>query len=60
VKNGYYLLAFKGRRPPDQAEMHRELDQIRSQFLTQKRQMIFASWLESERQRAKIKVYEIP
>ncbi|HEX9883806.1 MAG TPA: SurA N-terminal domain-containing protein [Desulfobaccales bacterium] len=60
VKDGYYLLAFKGRRPPDQAEMHRELDQIRSQFLTQKRQMIFASWLESERQRAKIKVYEIP
>jgi peptidyl-prolyl cis-trans isomerase D len=60
VKDGYYLLAFKGRRPPDQAEMHRELDQLKSQFLQQKRQMIFAFWLESERQRAKIKVYEIP
>jgi peptidyl-prolyl cis-trans isomerase D len=60
VKDGYYLLAFKGRRPPDQEEMHRELDQLKSQFLQQKRQVIFASWLESERQRAKIKVYEIP
>ena len=60
VKDNIYLIAFKGRRAPDQAEMHQEMDKIRSQFLQQKRQMIFASWLEGERKRAKIKIYEIP
>ena len=59
-KDNYYILAFKGRRAPDQAEMQKELDKMRSQFLEQKRQMVFASWLEGERQRAKIKVYAIP
>jgi len=59
LKNNYYLIAFKGRRGSDQAEFQKDLDQIRAQFLMQKSQMLFASWLENERKRAKIKVYEL-
>jgi peptidyl-prolyl cis-trans isomerase D len=60
VKDNYYILAFKGRRTPDQAEIKQELDKLRDKFLEQKRQMIFASWLDGERQRAKIKTFELP
>jgi peptidyl-prolyl cis-trans isomerase D len=53
----YYLLAFKARREPDPKEFEAERDRLRAQFLHQKQQMIFASWLDGERRRAKIQVF---
>lgn len=57
--NGY-ILAFKERRAADQAEFQKNQEQMRAQFLEQKKQMMFQSWLDAERQRATIKVYELP
>ena len=59
-QNQYYLLAFKARREPDPQEFHQELDQMRAQFLNQKQQLLFASWLDGERRRAKIQVFVKP
>jgi peptidyl-prolyl cis-trans isomerase D len=53
----YYLLVFKARREPDPQEFQKERDQIRAQYLNQKQQLIFASWLDGERRRAKIQVF---
>ncbi len=58
--DNYYLLAFKARKEPDAGEFAKEQDQFKTQFLEQKRQLIFSSWLEGERRQAKIKVYELP
>ena len=55
-QNQYYLLAFKDRREPSPQEFHRELDQMRAHFLNQKQEILFASWLDGERRRAKIQV----
>ncbi len=60
VKDSYYILAFKGRRTPDQAEVQQEINKLRDNFMKQKREMIFASWLDGERKRAKIKTFELP
>jgi peptidyl-prolyl cis-trans isomerase D len=59
-QDNYYLLAFKARREPGPQEFHQEEDQLRAQFLNQKQQLLFASWLDGERRRAKIKVYVQP
>jgi len=59
-QNQYYLLAFKARREPGPQAFHQELDQMRAQFLNQKQQLIFASWLDGERRRAKIQVFVKP
>ena len=59
-QNQYYLLAFKARREPGPQAFHQELDQMRAQFLDQKQQLIFASWLDGERRRAKIQVFVQP
>jgi hypothetical protein len=59
-QNHYYLLAFKARREPGPQAFHQELDQMRAQFLSQKQQLIFASWLDGERRRAKIQVFVQP
>ncbi|MFA5110606.1 MAG: peptidyl-prolyl cis-trans isomerase, partial [Desulfobaccales bacterium] len=56
----YYLLAFKARREPDPKEFQKDRDQMRAQFLNQKQQLLFATWLDGERRRAKIKVYVEP
>jgi peptidyl-prolyl cis-trans isomerase D len=56
----YYLLAFKARREPDAQEFQKERDQMRAQFLNQKQQLLFASWLDGERRRAKIQVFVQP
>jgi peptidyl-prolyl cis-trans isomerase D len=56
-QNQYYLLAFKARREPDAQEFQKERDQIQAQFLNQKQQLLFASWLDGERRRAKIEVF---
>jgi peptidyl-prolyl cis-trans isomerase D len=53
----YYLLAFKGRREPDPQELQKDRDQMRAQLLNQKQQLIFASWLDGERRRAKVQVF---
>ncbi len=56
----YYLLAFKARRAPDPAEFKKELDKLTREALEHKRQLLFANWLDQERRRAKIKVFELP
>jgi peptidyl-prolyl cis-trans isomerase D len=55
-----YLLAFKARRAPNPEEFQKEGDKLKTEFLEHKRSVIFRSWLADARQRAKIKVYEIP
>jgi hypothetical protein len=59
-QNQYYLLAFKARREPDTREFQKERDQMRAQFLDKKQQLLFASWMDGERQRAKIEVFVRP
>jgi peptidyl-prolyl cis-trans isomerase D len=56
----YYLLAFKTRKTPNPEEFQKEGDKLKTEFLEHKRSVIFRSWLTDERQRAKIKIYEIP
>jgi peptidyl-prolyl cis-trans isomerase D len=56
-QDAYYLLAFKARREPDPQEFQKERDRMRAQFLQQKQQLLFASWLDGERRRAKIQVF---
>ncbi len=56
----YYLLAFKVRRAPDPAEFKKEQDELTREALEHKRQLLFANWLDQERRRAKIKVFELP
>ena len=56
-QDAYYLLAFKARREPDPKEFQKERDRMRTQFLSQKQQLLFASWLDGERRRAKIQVF---
>jgi peptidyl-prolyl cis-trans isomerase D len=59
-QNQYYLLAFKARREPGRDEFRQQQDQMRAQFLNQKQQLLFTSWLDGERQRAKIQVFVRP
>jgi peptidyl-prolyl cis-trans isomerase D len=56
-QDAYYLLALKTRREPDPQEFQKEREQMRAQFLQQKQQLLFASWLDGERQRAKIQIF---
>jgi peptidyl-prolyl cis-trans isomerase D len=56
-QNDYYLLAFKARREPDPEEFQKARDRLRAQFLQQKQQLLFASWLDGERRQAKIQVF---
>ena len=56
-QNQYYLLAFKARRAPDAQEFQKERDQMQAQFLNQKQQTLFASWLDGERRSAKIQIF---
>jgi peptidyl-prolyl cis-trans isomerase D len=56
----YYLLAFKVRRAPDPTEFKKEQDELTREALEHKRQLLFANWLDQERRRAKIKVFELP
>lgn len=59
-QNNYYLLAFKDRRAPNPEEFQKERDKLQAEFLEHKRSVLFSAWLAEARQRAKIKVYEIP
>ena len=59
-QNQYYLLAFKDRREPDAQEFQKERDRMRAEFLDQKQQLLFASWMDGERRRAKIEVFVKP
>jgi peptidyl-prolyl cis-trans isomerase D len=56
-EDAYYLLALKTRQEPDPQEFQKERGQMRAQFLQQKQQLLFASWLDGERRRAKIQVF---
>lgn len=59
-KDGYYLLAFKERRPADQADLQKNWGKLKAQLLDDKKQMLVSSWLEAEHRRAKIKLYALP
>ncbi|OPX19615.1 MAG: hypothetical protein BZ151_08245 [Desulfobacca sp. 4484_104] len=59
-KGQYYLLAFKAQRTPSSEEFHKVRDQLYRSVLEHKRQLLFAQWLAAERQRATIKIYELP
>ncbi len=59
-KEAYYLLAFKDRRPADQAELQKDWEKLKTQLLDGKKQTMLASWLEAEQRRAKIKGYQLP
>ncbi|MGC2691318.1 MAG: peptidyl-prolyl cis-trans isomerase, partial [Desulfobaccales bacterium] len=56
----YYLFAYKEKRPADQAELQKNWEKLKTQLLDEKKQMMLVSWLDAERRRAKIKVYELP
>ena len=56
----YYLLAFKARQAPPPAEFHKEKEQLQKGFLENKKKLLFAAWLETERSRAKIRIFELP
>jgi peptidyl-prolyl cis-trans isomerase D len=56
----YYLLAFKARKAPGPEEFKNEGDQLKTEFLEHKRSMILSAWLAEARQKAKIKIYELP
>jgi peptidyl-prolyl cis-trans isomerase D len=56
-RDQYYLLAFKARREPGAQEFRQERDQMQAQFLNQKQQILFASWLDEERRNAKIEIF---
>ncbi len=56
----YFLLAFKDRRAAPQEAFQKERDKLQAEYLEHKRSAIFGAWLAGERQRAKIKIYEIP
>ena len=45
-QNQYYLLAFKARGEPGAQEFQQERDRMRAQFLDQKQQLLFASWMD--------------
>ncbi|MBI4796900.1 MAG: hypothetical protein HY790_13875, partial [Deltaproteobacteria bacterium] len=47
-------------KAPNPEAFQKEGDKLKTEFLEHKRSVIFRSWLADERQRAKIKVYEIP
>jgi hypothetical protein len=59
-QDNYYILVFKERRAADPAEFQKNQEQMRTQFLEQKKQVLLGSWLEAERRQAKIKIYDLP
>jgi peptidyl-prolyl cis-trans isomerase D len=59
-QGNYYLLAFKERRLPSEADFRQIEEKLKEEALQQKRQMVFQNWLTAERQQAKIKIYELP
>jgi len=59
-QNQYYLLTFKARREPNPQEFNQGRDQMRAQFLNQKQELLFTSWLDGERRSAKIQVFVKP
>lgn len=54
------ILVFKDRRLPEATAFAQAKEEIQQSLLDLKRQMIFSQWLAEERQRAKIKIYELP
>lgn len=59
-KDAYYLLAFKERRLPSPEELKKDEAKLKEQILENKRQILFDAWLAQERQRAAIKIFELP
>lgn len=55
-----YLLVFKDRRLPTPERCAALRKELEPRLLELKRQLIFSQWLAQQRQRAKIKIYELP
>ncbi|MBM4289177.1 MAG: hypothetical protein FJ135_13745 [Deltaproteobacteria bacterium] len=55
-----FLLALKARRQPDPKQFAQDREQMEKYLLELKQQMVFSQWLALQRQRAKIRVYELP
>ncbi len=58
-QDNYYLLAFKERRAADLVEFQKDREQMLTQFLEQKKQVMLEAWLDAERRRAKINIYKL-
>lgn len=56
----YYLMAFKDRRLPTPERCATVKKELEPRLLELKRQQVFSHWLALQRQRAKIKIYELP
>lgn len=54
------IMVFQDRRQPSPEQFAKEKEQLRQDLLEIKQQMVFSQWLAEERQRAKIKVYDLP
>ena len=55
-----YLLVFKDRRLPTPERCAALKQELEPRLLELKRQLVFSQWLARQRQRAKIKLYELP
>jgi len=60
VNGDNLILVYKDRRQPDPEEFAKDKEELQKNLLEIKRQLLFSQWLAEERQRAKIKVYDIP
>ncbi len=60
VNGDHVILVLKDRRQPSAEQFAQDKEQLQQALLEMKRQMVFTQWLAEERQRAKIKVYDLP
>jgi len=60
VNGDNVILVYKDRRQPSAEQFAKDKEQIQKTLLEIKRQMVFSQWLAEERQRAKIKIYDLP
>jgi peptidyl-prolyl cis-trans isomerase D len=60
VNGDSFILVYKDRRQPDAEQFAKDREELEKSLLEVKRQLVFSQWLAEERQRAKIKVYDVP
>ncbi len=54
------ILIWKDRKQPSAEQLAQVREELQKNLLEIKRQLVFSQWLAEERQRAKIKVYDLP
>ncbi|MGQ9921442.1 MAG: SurA N-terminal domain-containing protein [Desulfobacca sp.] len=60
VNDDHLILVYKDRRQPSAEQFAQDKEEIHKNLLEIKRQMVFSQWLAEERQRAKMKIYDLP